>query len=260
MGRGKKRSGPSSRGLVFGVGRALRLRTLARTWDSFGESDPMWAVLTHPDKDGGRWDPEAFFESGRAQVQAALDVVAELGWALQHGTALDFGSGVGRLTQALCEHFEVVDGVDIAKSMIEAAERLNRFPERCTYHLNLRGDLSLFPEGRFDFVYSTYVLQHMPSDLARGYVEEFVRVLAPGGVALFQMPTTRISGRSPSLWVRSRQKLTLRAGPQMQMYATGAGTVEAWIASAGGHLVGELDSPPDDEHEGFLFAVTRASS
>ena len=244
-------SGPS-----FGVVRALRLRALARKWDTLGESDPLWAVLTHPDKERGRWDPEAFFRSGRAQVRAALGVVAELGWTLHHGTALDFGSGVGRLTQALCEHFDVVDGVDVARSMIETAERFNRFPERCTYHLNLLGDLSLFPNDRFDFVYSTYVLQHMGSDLAHGYVEEFVRVLAPGGVALFQMPTARISGRSPSLLVRGRQRLMPPARPQMRMYDTPAGAVEQWISSAGGHLLGEVDSPPDREHEGFLFAVT----
>jgi 2-polyprenyl-3-methyl-5-hydroxy-6-metoxy-1,4-benzoquinol methylase len=217
-------------------------------------------VITDPAKKGGRWDPESFFESGRAQVRGALELVATLAGPLERGAALDFGSGVGRLSQALCEHFEVVDGVDIAQSMIDVAERCNRFPERCTYHLNLSDDLSIFPNGRFDFVYSTYVLQHMPPDLARGYVEEFLRVLAPHGVTLFQIPTGRRSGRArSSLVVWARNRLKPHARHEMRMYTTPARTVEAWIESADGHLIGEIHSPPDEVYDGLLFAATRGS-
>lgn len=250
---------PSPRAFPFGAVRALRLRAVARTWEILGRSDPLWAVLTDPDKKGRRWDPGSFFESGRAQVRDALGLLAELGWARRGGTALDFGSGVGRLSQALCEHFEAVDGVDIAESMIEAAERFNRFPERCTYHLNLRGDLSMFPKGRFDFMYSTYVLQHMPPDLARGYVEEFVRVLAPRGVALFQMPTGLSSGRTPSVVARALHRLTRPTRHRIRMYATPARTVERWIGSADGQLIGKVHAPPDEVYDGFLFAVTKGS-
>ncbi len=47
--------------------------------------------------------------------------------------ALDFGCGVGRLTQALARHFNIVDGVDIAPSMIELANQFNRSGGRCRY-------------------------------------------------------------------------------------------------------------------------------
>ena len=44
-------------------------------------------------------------------------------------------------------------------------------------------------ERRFDLAYTRIVLQHVAGrDLARSYIREFVRVLAPGGIAMFQVP------------------------------------------------------------------------
>jgi SAM-dependent methyltransferase len=169
----------------------MEFEELARSWDSFGESDPLWAILTLPGTRGGRWDPEAFFRTGEVEIDDLFAYVENLGWPLERRRALDFGCGVGRLTQALCARFERVDGVDVASSMIEGAERFNRHGDRCRYHLNVSEDLALFSSGTFDLVYSTYVLQHMDPAFARGYVREFVRVLADGGLALFQIPTAR---------------------------------------------------------------------
>ncbi|MDQ2724615.1 MAG: class I SAM-dependent methyltransferase, partial [Actinomycetota bacterium] len=92
------------------------------------------------------------------------------------------------LTQALCEHFDRCDGVDIAPSMIERAQGWNRHGSRCSYHLNTSADLADFPDGAFDVVFCYLVLQHMEPELAKGYVAEFMRLLAPGGVAVFQVP------------------------------------------------------------------------
>jgi SAM-dependent methyltransferase len=168
------------------------LEALAQNWDALGEDDPLWAVLSHPDKRGGRWDPEEFFALGEYDIDMALKQIEDLPWSLNRGAALDFGCGVGRLTRALCLHFEHVDGVDIAPSMIEAAERLNRFPQRCRFHLNVAEDLALFPDDSFDLVYSTLVLQHIHPVFARRYVGEFVRLLADSGLAMFQIPTGRL--------------------------------------------------------------------
>ena len=174
-------------------GAAPDFDALAKSWDALGEEDPLWAVLSHPDKRGGRWDLDEFFALGEYDIDLALKQIQDLPWSLNRRAALDFGCGVGRLTRALCLHFENVEGVDIAPSMIEAAERLNRFPGRCRYHLNLADDLALFPDGSFDLIYSTLVLQHIHPVFARRYVAEFVRLLAEGGLAMFQIPTGRSS-------------------------------------------------------------------
>jgi ubiquinone/menaquinone biosynthesis C-methylase UbiE len=166
-------------------------RKIRQSWDQLGREDPFWAVLTNPSKKGGQWSEAEFFETGRSGIQAALQRITALGIGLNFEKALDFGCGPGRLTQALAEHFREVHGVDIAPSMIALAHQLNKFGERCIYHLNDRPDLQLFEANTFDLVYSWLVLQHMPKQLALGYIAEFARVTKPGGVMVFQIPDRR---------------------------------------------------------------------
>lgn len=167
----------------------MKLRALRRQWDRFGRSDPLWAVLSLPEKRHGRWDEAEFFATGVREIGDVLEHARGLGFTLRRQRALDFGCGVGRLTQAIAPHFERTDGVDIAASMIALAERYNRHRGRCAYHLNERPDLGLFPDAAFTFAYSTLVLQHIPAELAKRYIGELLRVLAPGGLLVFHLPS-----------------------------------------------------------------------
>jgi SAM-dependent methyltransferase len=166
----------------------MEIEQLKSNWEAFGRDDPLWAVLTEASRRGGRWDLDEFLATGEREVAAALTELGELGADPGRGRALDFGCGVGRLTQALAARFERCDGVDIAASMIAEARRINQHGERVHYHVNDAPDLGLFPSDTFDFVLSFIVLQHMVPRYATGYIGEFVRVLKPGGIALFQIP------------------------------------------------------------------------
>jgi len=170
------------------------IRELADAWTILGRYDPLWAVLTEEERRGGKWAPEDFFATGVAEVRQLSEVMTGKGLPWGGARALDFGCGVGRITQALAEHFERVDGVDISAPMLEQARRFNARGDACCFTENQRPDLQLFPSGHFDFIYSRIVLQHMPAPLARGYLREFHRVLRPGGVLFFQIP----SGWNPS--------------------------------------------------------------
>jgi SAM-dependent methyltransferase len=170
---------------------SMELEELQRHWDRFGRDDPFWAILTQEDKRAGRWTPEEFFAHGVKEIAQVVARTEELGIELRRDRALDFGCGAGRLTQALCEHFKECDGVDIAPSMIALAERFNRHAERCRYHLGASGDLRRFPDASFDFAYTVLVLQHMPPGLAKAYLAELLRVLRPGGLLVFQVPSER---------------------------------------------------------------------
>src|SRR5262249_5547329 len=44
-------------------------------------------------------------------------------------------------------------------------------------------------DAAFDLVYSNVVLQHMEPEYSARYIHEFTRILAPGGVAVFQLPS-----------------------------------------------------------------------
>jgi SAM-dependent methyltransferase len=163
------------------------LRKLERVWNNLGRQDPFWAALT--DKQYGGWSRDEFFRTGSAEIDATFETASRNGWTVRLGRALDFGCGAGRLTQALAARFDRVDGVDISRSMITRARQENRYGDRCRYLHNAAPDLSVFPDATFDFIYSALTLQHIPPEYAQKYVAEFVRVLAPQGMLIFQLPS-----------------------------------------------------------------------
>ncbi len=165
--------------------------TLTRHWDRFGVVDPLWAILTDPTRKGNRWDVAEFFETGRVEIAEVVARARASGLPRRWARGLDFGCGVGRLTQALADHLEHVVGVDIAPSMIEAARGFNRHGDRCEYHVNGAPSLERWPDAHFDLIYTNRVLQHMEPIYATAYLREFVRTLAPGGVLSFDLPSER---------------------------------------------------------------------
>lgn len=164
-----------------------RLAHQQEVWESWAQADPLWAILSDPARRGRRWDVDEFFATGKPDVDQALAQAGAAGLPARRGRALDFGCGVGRLTQALGAEFEHADGVDISDTMIDLARQYNKLGERCEYHVNLASDLALFDDRTMDFVFSTIVLQHVPPQHAATYITEFVRLLAPGGAAVFDM-------------------------------------------------------------------------
>jgi SAM-dependent methyltransferase len=164
------------------------LDRVRREWTALGKKDPFWAVLTRPEMSGGRWDPAAFFETGVLEIERAIQAAQRIS-PIRFGTAVDFGCGVGRLSQALAARFERVIGIDVAESMIQEATRLNRFPDRCGYMHNVAADLAALPDASVDFVYSSITLQHMAPSLARLYIREFFRAARPCGFVIFQLPS-----------------------------------------------------------------------
>jgi SAM-dependent methyltransferase len=246
----------------------MSLRRLQANWNAFGKTDPLWAILTDPAKKGGGWAPEEFFATGEREIAGILDYVRSL-HPLPVRRALDFGCGVGRLAQALAGQFDAVDGVDIAPSMIELARRYNRFGERCMYHVNARKDLKLFADNRFDFVYSNITLQHIEPRFIKRYVEEFVRVLAPGGVLLFQLPSQPVSRRDrlverliPRPLLRRYRhyyfQLHNPGQPRMEMHGVRRMVVERLLKRRGARL---LDVQPDgcaaEAWVGFRYCATK---
>src|SRR6266849_2895466 len=136
------------------------LSRVRHQWTTLGERDPFWAILSETDKKDGGWDQTAFFQTGIDEIEEVLRTARSLA-PVRSGLAVDFGCGVGRLSQALAMHFQRVVGVDIAASMLRTAVVLNRFPDRCEYLHNIAADLSVLPERSADFIYSSITLQHV---------------------------------------------------------------------------------------------------
>src|SRR5580692_5232496 len=152
---------------------AMKLRSQQNQWEQLGRTDPLWAILTEPGKRNGGWDEAGFFATGRNEIAELMARTPALGLPAERRTALDFGCGVGRATQALTEYFDEVTGVDIAPAMLERARRYNRHGERCRYVLNEQNHLRVFPAAAFDLVYSRITLQHLPRRHVRTYLVVF---------------------------------------------------------------------------------------
>jgi SAM-dependent methyltransferase len=184
------------------------LAELKNDWEHLAERDALWAILTDNRKVGGKWELDEFMATGVAEIDTVLRHLKRIRQVPDpNGAVLDFGCGVGRLTQALAAHFASCVGVDISEQMIQKAEALNRHPH-CRYVVNTDEQLP-FADATFAFIYSNIVLQHVPPRFAEGYLREFVRVLAPGGVLVFGVQDS-CAGVS-SVMVRVRQIVRLRS-------------------------------------------------
>lgn len=159
-------------------------------WEILASLDPYWAVASRSAAKHGNWDIQEFFEIGRRKVARAMDVADRLGHPKERGSVLDFGCGVGRTTRALSSYFAETVGVDISDTMVNEAKRLHADLGTCTFVVNERFDLGLFPDERFDMVYTSAVLQHLPDRrLIEGYTRDFIRTLRPDGLLAFQLPS-----------------------------------------------------------------------
>jgi SAM-dependent methyltransferase len=219
-----------------------RVDELRRTWERHGRNDPFWAVLTDPQKRHGGWSLEEFFATGQIEIAELMALLDRLHVEARE-SALDFGCGIGRLAEALSEYYGVVVGVDISDEMVTRARELSRSEERVRYEANARADLATFGNDEFDLVHSSRVLQHVAPTLMRRYLNEFCRVLRPGGVLHFQLPTTP-KLNAPGIALRLLPELVsnrLRGG--MQMHGVDERIVTRYLERLGFDV---LDVRPDD--------------
>lgn len=246
----------------------MKIFRLRMVWERLAREDPYWAVLTSPDKVGNRWQIEEFFRTGRDDVDAALAFVAEHQVDLPRGAALDFGCGVGRLSQALALHFDHVTGVDVAAGMIELARRHAPADARISFVHNPASTLHRFADASFDLVFSQITLQHVSAELIPGYLREFVRICRPGGVISFQLPTyvppaevevKRYSFYPPTMWKRIRRwttrwfRRTTGIGYVMSMASLPEAEVRRILQEAGAELVATRDHPMDVGYRSLFY-------
>lgn len=94
------------------------------------------------------------------------------------GTVLDFGCGPGRLAVPVADarpDLNIV-GLDISPRMLAQAPDHQRI-------LYLHGD-DIFNLGPIDGAWSVLVFQHLPPDVAAGYLGELATAIRPGGPLL----------------------------------------------------------------------------
>ena len=221
-----------------------------RDWDVIAALDPRWAVLSDPERKYGRWDDDSFFATGEAEVAGRLARAGELGRPARFESALDFGCGLGRITRALASRFERCVGVDVSGVMVERARELNRDVPGCSFVHNTSHDLAGFDDDSFDLVYTSIVLQHLEGGkpAVAGWLRELLRVAAPDGLVVFQLPTSLPLGarlQPRRTLYRALRRLGVRPGflywrlglHSMRMTAVPEAEVEAIVREGGGTVL-----------------------
>jgi SAM-dependent methyltransferase len=274
----------------------MHINEVRKNWNNFGKTDPLWAIITWDDKKGGRWQRDEFFRTGEEEITRIMEYLRSLGINLARRRALDFGCGVGRLSQALANHFSEVCGVDIAPSMIRLAKEYNRH-RNCRYFLNGRAHLRLFGDANFDFIYSSLTLQHLEPRYIKAYLREFLRLLVPDGILVFNLPSERLcpgmqtegtegmncrtqdtraeeqrEHRSAARIKRLIKPLTPKPildlyvklryvrPPEMEMHTMKRDEVEGFLELHGGRIVDALQFKMGNTFTSYRYCVTQSAS
>ena len=247
------------------------LDAIETKWDALGRQDPLWAILTDPSKIDGQWSTDDFFATGRGEIDEVFADLDRRGIPVRTGLALDFGCGVGRLTQALARRFDRVVGLDVAPSMIELATAYDRSDGKVSYRVNRTERLVGVDDRSVDFIYSNIVLQHIPPELSSGYIAEFARVLSPAGVAVFQIPSrprttagrlkSLLKRRLPAVFALLKTTVRGRRVPTMDMYGIPPARVESILRSGGCTVAAALpDQAAGPDWTSFRYVVVKDST
>jgi SAM-dependent methyltransferase len=171
------------------AGRMKRLQRHKSEWEDLARMDPYWAILTNKNCQFGKWNLAEFLGTADFEIGRIMELAGSLSCPAQREVVLDFGCGVGRGTRVLARHFQTAVGVDISEAMIAQAMAISHDVPNCQFVLNVEPHLRRFPDASFDMIYSNYVLQHLASKpLIKSYIAEFIRVLKPHGLLVFQLP------------------------------------------------------------------------
>jgi SAM-dependent methyltransferase len=110
-------------------------------------------------------------------------------WIDPQKTLLDFGTCCGRISRCFLSYFppEQIIGVDSCASFLAHFEEA--FPESRAILCREAPPIDYLPAASCDFVVGYSVFSHLSERLCRAWIEEFARLLRPGGmIALTTRP------------------------------------------------------------------------
>lgn len=218
-------------------------RNVEALYEELGEEQALWAVLTYPEYRDDE-NVTQFFETGVTEIEKQMKLLKQLKIRVERGACLDFGCGVGRLSNALAPYFNEVTGIDVSSSMIRKAEEIRKY-ENITYLVNKQDNLAVLQPNSFDFVYSNKTLQHIPYPASKNYIQGFINVLKPDGVAVFLVHNCQHTEEGSwqfnlAKWYRETIRpffKKLRGKPPVQIHPISSQNVRKFVEQAGGEIL-----------------------
>ena len=210
---------------------AAMLARIGQYWAQIGAEAPHWSVLTQARfrPDGIEQSKEEFYRTGDADRDLVRKLLQRHGMDPGSlGRCVEFGCGVGRATLKLAELFPQMVGCDISAPhlALAAAEAAARGVGNIAWH---RSSMAApMPDGPWQCWYSRLVLQHNPPPVIAHLLRLAFAGLAPGGVAIFQVPTYQ-----RDYAYRIAEDLARQDPPGMEMHPLPQARIFALAAEAG---------------------------
>jgi SAM-dependent methyltransferase len=144
-------------------------------WQDVQAQDTDWYIACV--KSGEPYEASAIIDAGNL-----LNTMRRhMGFEFLDKDILEFGSGNGRMTKYLREFFKQYYAVDISKTMLKL---LKKKVDATT----VESDGSSIAVEPVDIIFTFTVLMHNEKAKVPGIVEEFKRILRPGGYLFMQLP------------------------------------------------------------------------
>ena len=160
-------------------------------WEYFGENDPYFAVNTISEMRSEILDEDKiklFFERGEEYIKTIWQEIEEHFTAdFKPQRSLDFGCGVARMTLPIAKRSGEAVGVDISTHMLEVA-RKNADLFGCKNVSFIKGDDTISKvTGKFDFIHSFVVFQHVAPKIGEIIFKRMVEMLSEGGIGMLHV-------------------------------------------------------------------------
>jgi 2-polyprenyl-3-methyl-5-hydroxy-6-metoxy-1,4-benzoquinol methylase len=201
---------------------------MRQAWEARAGADPLYAI----DARRRTWEMEDFYSQGPGLVTEIVDpVLTILGVDPSEGRVLEVGCGMGRLFDGLAQRFKEVWGTDISATMIALGRE--HCPVEATWLLGDGTSLTGVQDESVDHVVCYEVFEHIPRPvIIRSYLNEFRRVLKPGGTFQAQLRSGSDSTRQSI--VRGMPRL-VRVGSGALLRKVGVlpvqGDIDTWLGS-----------------------------
>lgn len=147
-----------------------------RLWEELAKKSSKYHINT----DFGREiTDDQFKQSGQEDYKK---LISDDGLIWTRDSILDFGCGIGRITEFMAKDFKNVIGMDISLTMLaQGRKRLKAYNN--VKFLETDGVNIPLSEDSIDFVFSYLVFQHIKDrNMVEGAFREILRVLKSGGV------------------------------------------------------------------------------
>jgi len=162
-----------------------------KQWKIWGKINPYFGVLSTDEYKNISLDDEKkkkFFESGDRHIEYVMSIINNyIDPSFKPKLCLDFGCGVGRIIIPLAYRFSHVTGVDISQDMLDEASR--NCVELGLNNVELvESDDNLSKlHGKYDFIHSTIVFQHINPKRGEVLFKRLVDLLDDGGVGVIHL-------------------------------------------------------------------------